>query len=98
MNTEQLGSGFRSIAVALLAYAAGKGWISQDDAVQLTPVIVAIGIAIYGMYVKRDKGLLDAAKTVKGVEEIKVDTTVATPAVVAAANSKKPEEAKIIPK
>lgn len=98
MNTEQITGGLRLVIGYALAYVAGKGWISHDDVVQLAPLLVAICVAGYGIWRKRDAGLLQTAKeNVKGLEEVKIDTSVATPAVAAIALSSKPENANVKP-
>lgn len=97
MNTEQLTSGLRSLVAALFAYAAGKGWISHDDALQLTPLIVTAGIVGYGIWKRRDGGLVQAAKSVKGMEAMRVDTSVATTEVANMALSGSKDNQKVTP-
>lgn len=97
MNTEQITGGLRLVIGYALAYIAGKGWISHDDVVQLAPLLVALCVAGYGIWKKRDAGLVQSVKKVQGMEEVKIDTRAATPAVAAMATSGSVDNEKIIP-
>lgn len=51
-NQEQILSSVRSIGIALFSYAVGKGYISNDTAVNLGALIVPLGLAVWGFYDK----------------------------------------------
>ncbi len=51
-NQDQILGSVRNIGIALFSYAVGKGWISNDTAVNLGALIVPLGLAVWGFYDK----------------------------------------------
>lgn len=97
MNSDQIFTTLRTIGVGLLTFAAGKGWISGDDVVTLSPILGAAALLVFEWWRRRSAAKVLDAKAVPGVVNIDVDTKAASPAVAALANSKKPENATINP-
>lgn len=101
MNYEQFkGAGDRVIAVAvgaILAWAAAKGWLGQEDTAILAPALVALVSAGIGVYVNRRTSIAMSATNLGDVvittPEIaqgtpgypKIISNASKPAVIAAA-------------
>ncbi len=74
MNQEQIGALLRTVFQFLGGVAVGRGWIDGDTATALSGLAVTIGLTLWGIYVRRDKGLVESAAAVPEVAKI-----VATP-------------------
>lgn len=64
MNKEQLFSIIRSIVIGVATYAAGKGWVGQDVALQIGTVLLAVLAAVWGVTAKTDAGLVAQASAI----------------------------------
>jgi len=53
MNQDQVTGIIRAVVPALLAYAVGKGWISDGSVGDLTAAAVAIGMAVWSVFNNR---------------------------------------------
>lgn len=49
MNFNQLNGIIRAVIPAVLAYAAGKGWITQDAIGDITAACVAVAAAVWSV-------------------------------------------------
>lgn len=63
---DQISGVLDRVFIAIAMYAVAKGWISQSDAMQLVALLLAVGGAVWGWYVNRDKALVQAAASVPG--------------------------------
>lgn len=70
-NWSQVSGVIERVVMAGVMFGVGKGWITGDDAANLTALIVGIMAALYAYYVNRPKNLIKQAASVK-------DTTVVT--------------------
>ncbi len=91
MTKEQIFSALRSLGVVLLTYLVSSGKLTQDQASVLTnaamqagPILGALALAAYGVYVKRPAANALAADKIPGVT-VTVDPKTAPTAVVEAA-------------
>lgn len=94
MNKDQIYGLMRTLGVALMTYLVSSGTLTSDQAsalvnaaTQATPVLVALGLAAYGVYKKRAAGTALSADQIPGVT-VTVNEKTAAPAVVDAARAK----------
>lgn len=78
MQWSQVSGMLDRVLIAVGMYAVAKGWISQSDMMQFVALVLAVGGAVWGWYVNRDKALVQAAAAVPGT------VVVTTPALAAA--------------
>lgn len=53
MTSEELGGIVRAVAAPALAYAAGKGWIANDQIAVVMTAVAAIATAVWSVVSKR---------------------------------------------
>lgn len=78
MRWEQVQGVLERVLMGIALYAAGRGWISENAAMQIVAVALLIGQALWGAWINRDKALVQAAAATPGT------TVVTTPALAAA--------------
>lgn len=102
MNKDQIFGLLRTLGVALMTYLVSSGVLTSEQASVLThaatdagPIAVAIGLAAYGWWKKRDAAKVLQAGKVDGATVI-VDPNNATKAVVNAALAAPDSEVKVV--
>ncbi len=83
LNVNQTGSIARSILVAIGAFAVGRGWITNDQVLQWTPIILSVGAALWGVFVHTKTQTVVAAADIVAIppgEQVKAG--VVTPQLV----------------
>lgn len=55
MDINQINGVIRAILPAALAYAVGKGWITQSSVGDITAAITALGAAVWSVYSNQKK-------------------------------------------
>jgi hypothetical protein len=77
MNSEQLASLLRTLVQVAGAYAVGRGWVDADTATTLGGALVTVIVTVWGLYARRNAGLLAAAAAVPAVQAIIADAAMA---------------------
>lgn len=77
MNQEQLTTLLRTLLQFGGGIAVGRGWIDADTATTLTGALVTLIVTVWGLYVRRNAGLVAAAAEVPTVTAILADPTTA---------------------
>lgn len=53
MNADQITGIVRAVVPALLAYAVGRGWISESSVGEITAAITAVGAALWSIWTNK---------------------------------------------
>ncbi|MCF4125365.1 Pam3-gp28 family putative phage holin [Methylobacterium sp. SyP6R] len=77
MNPEQLTALLRTLLQFGGGIAVGRGWIDADTATTLTGALVTLIVTIWGLYARRNTGLVAAAAAVPTVKAILADPATA---------------------
>ncbi|AWB24199.1 hypothetical protein DA075_27715 [Methylobacterium currus] len=77
MNQEQLTTLLRTLLQFGGGIAVGRGWIDADTATALSGALVTLLVTGWGLYVRRNAGLVAAAAAVPAVRTILADPATA---------------------
>ncbi|MGF3025534.1 hypothetical protein ACQVP2_22250 [Methylobacterium aquaticum] len=77
MNQEQLTTLLRTLLQFGGGIAVGRGWIDADTATALTGALVTLIVTVWGLYVRRNAGLVASAAAVPAVKAILADPVTA---------------------
>ncbi|TGD96483.1 hypothetical protein [Methylobacterium nonmethylotrophicum] len=77
MNQEQLTTLLRTLLQFGGGIAVGRGWLDADTATALTGALVTLLVTAWGLYVRRNAGLVAAAAAVPAVAAILADPATA---------------------
>lgn len=75
MNSSQISGGLDRAIIALLMWAAGKGYIPIDQVTPYATLLGGLAALLYGFYVNRNKALAQAAASLPNT------TVITTPAI-----------------
>lgn len=78
MNNEQIMSFIRQILLALGGGLVTKGYIDNGTLTAIVGGLMALGTAVWGLYVRRANGLIASAATVPTVQKIVTDDKTAS--------------------
>lgn len=78
MNTEQLSSLLRTFLQVGGAYVVGRGWASADTVASVGGAILTLVVTAWGLYARRNAGLIAAAASVPEVRTITTDAKTAS--------------------
>lgn len=70
MNSEQLTSLLRTVLQFAGGIAVGRGWIDAETSTAIVGALVTIAVTLWGLYARRNTGLVAAAAAVPGVQTI----------------------------
>ncbi|BCM87095.1 hypothetical protein NS228_13375 [Methylobacterium indicum] len=70
MNQEQLTTLLRTLLQFAGGIAVGCGWLDADTATTLTGALVTLIVTVWGLYVRRNAGLVAAAAALPAVKAI----------------------------
>lgn len=84
MNSEQLASLLRTILQVAGAFIVGRGWVDESTVASIGGALVTIAVTAWGLYARRNAGLVASAAAVPSVQ-----TIVAAPALANAVDSTK---------
>ncbi|SEO99858.1 hypothetical protein SAMN04487843_105368 [Methylobacterium sp. ap11] len=70
MNQEQLAALLRTLLQFAGGIAVGYGWIDTDTAATLTGALVTLIVTVWGLYARRNAGLVAAAAALPAVKTI----------------------------
>ncbi|MFH6786332.1 MULTISPECIES: Pam3-gp28 family putative phage holin [Methylobacterium] len=73
MNQEQLTALLRTLLQFGGGIAVGRGWIDAETSTALTGALVTLIVTAWGLYVRRNAGLVAAAAAVPAVKAILAD-------------------------
>ncbi|QRE74424.1 hypothetical protein [Methylobacterium aquaticum] len=77
MNQEQLTALLRTLLQFGGGIAVGRGWIDADTATALTGALVTLLVTVWGLYVRRNAGLVASAAALPTVKTILADPVTA---------------------
>lgn len=77
MNQDQLTTLLRTLLQFGGGIAVGLGWIDADTATTLTGALVTLLVTVWGLYVRRNAGLVASAAAVPSVKAILADPVTA---------------------
>ncbi|MGE7418267.1 hypothetical protein [Methylobacterium tarhaniae] len=77
MNPEQLTALLRTLLQFGGGVAVGRGWIDADTAATLTGALITLIVTAWGLYARRNTGLVAAAAAVPAVKAILADPATA---------------------
>ncbi|KMO39180.1 hypothetical protein VQ02_10425 [Methylobacterium variabile] len=78
MNQDQLTTLLRTLLQFGGGIAVGRGWIDADTATTLTGALVTLLVTVWGLYVRRNAGLVASAAAVPSVQAILADPATAS--------------------
>ncbi|MEE7478402.1 hypothetical protein [Methylobacterium hispanicum] len=70
MNSEQLTSLLRTVLQFAGGIAVGRGWVDAETMTALVGAVVTILVTVWGLYARRNAGLVASAAAVPGVQTI----------------------------
>ncbi|GJD63318.1 Pam3-gp28 family putative phage holin [Methylobacterium frigidaeris] len=77
MNQDQLTTLLRTLLQFGGGIAVGRGWIDADTATALTGALVTLLVTAWGLYVRRNAGLVASAAALPAVKTILADPATA---------------------
>lgn len=77
MNQDQLTTLLRTLLQFGGGIAVGRGWIDADTATALTGALLTLLVTAWGLYVRRNAGLVASAAALPAVKTILVDPATA---------------------
>lgn len=73
INPEMIAALARTVAQVGSGIIAQRGWANDDEASTITGAIALILITCWGVYVRRDKALIESATSLPSVHNITMD-------------------------
>ncbi len=77
MNSEQLTSLLRTVLQFAGGIAVGRGWIDAETSTAIIGAIVTIAVTAWGLYARRNAGLVASAAALPAVKAILADPATA---------------------
>lgn len=92
MNMNMINGILRALVPAGVAYAVGRGWLSESSAASVAAAIIAIGSAGWSIHSNTPSSTLSQASAIPEVKQIIVTPTTPSSAVgIAASDSQQPK-------
>ncbi|AWN54702.1 hypothetical protein [Methylobacterium sp. 17Sr1-1] len=77
MNQDQLTTLLRTLLQFCGGIAVGRGWIDAETSTALTGALVTLLVTVWGLYVRRNAGLVASAAALPSVKAILADPATA---------------------
>ena len=81
LNTLQVTAAIRQLLIFAGGYFVAKGWIDSDTLAAVVPAVLTLGIASYGLYLRRANGVIASAASLPQVGAIVTTSPAAAQAV-----------------
>lgn len=80
MNQDQITSALRQILALGTTYAIAKGWISNDQAIQLTAALIPLALFAWSFWAKRSSATIAKVAAMDDVKQVVMKTAEAAAA------------------
>lgn len=77
MNSEQITTFVRQILLALGSGLVTKGYVDSATLTAIVGGVIAVGTAVWGLYVRRSSGLIASAAALPNVAKVVADPSTA---------------------
>ena len=91
MNASVVMGILRAVVPGLVAYAAGRGWISAGEAGEISAAIITLGMAAWSATTNTDAAHVATVAALPGIQQIVVKTSADDGVAAAAADPTQPK-------